>query len=142
MMTGQAGLLPEEILRTQAWVHEVFQEAGRGLPWPQQLSLMAVEQVITLGMFGGLLASAWFIQELQQRSTTPQAGPDLGPWIKALEQATLGPLPQNLQDVVRRWMAMGPEARDVRVAADMLLEPLIAHLQAQAPGGVGFRSPL
>ena len=136
MGPGQDGLLPEEIIQTQRWLHEVFQEAGRGLPWPYQLSLMAIEQVITLGMFGSLLATAWLLHDQQGRTGT---GPDMGPWIQALETAVVGPLPAGLQDVLRRIMALGPDGTDVRAAANMLLEPLIAHLQANAPTPSPFR---
>lgn len=135
MGVGHEGLLPEEIIQTQRWLHEVFQEAGRGLPWPYQMSLLAIEQVITLGMFGSLLASAWFLHDQQGRATGPLAGPDLGPWVQALEQAAVGPLPENLQALFRRVMVLGHDGADVRTAANMLVEPLLAHFQGQPPAG-------
>lgn len=98
---GPAGdILPEEIVRTQEWLHEMFQEAGRGLPWPYQLGLLAVEQTLVLGMFGGLLASAWFVQEMREKSDTPQAGPDVVPVLQALEQVILSPLPAPVKAMI------------------------------------------
>lgn len=100
---GPAGdILPEEIVRTQEWLHEMFQEAGRGLPWPYQLSLLVVEQTLVVGMFGGLLASAWFVQELREKSDPGVNAPEIGPVLQALENVILSPLPPAVKAMIRQ----------------------------------------
>lgn len=100
---GPAGdILPEEIVRTQEWLHEMFQEAGRGLPWPYQFSLLVVEQALVVGMFGGLLTSAWFLHELREKSDHGLNIPDITPVLQALEQVILSPLPPAVKSVIQQ----------------------------------------
>lgn len=122
------GLLPEEMIRTQAWLHEVFKEASRGLPWPQQAGLLVVEQLIVLGMFGGLLTSAMFLQELRAQSPNGPV-PDLTPLLRALESATVAPLPPAVQAALREFAGLPLNYDDLPRAAAALVEPLLSHFR-------------
>jgi hypothetical protein len=118
-------VLPEELTRTREWLHELFQEAGRGLPWPYQLALSLVEQGLVMGMFGGLLASAWLLQEARARSGSGglAPGPELAPILAALEQAAIVPLPEQVQAALRLLGQApgGPNAFEETIA--VLIKP-------------------
>ena len=93
--------LPDEILLMRRWLSEVFSQASRGLPWPQQAALRLVEQGLAMGMFGGLLGSAWLLQEFRSRASDPGAAPDLSRIVGALEEAAMGPLSPALSEALR-----------------------------------------
>ena len=98
---GRGDLVPPELLHTREWIHEMFQQAGRGLPWPHQMSLMLIEQAIMLGMFGGLLASAWQLAQQRQGPLSDPGGFDLGAFLSQLEASATEAMPQELQTAVR-----------------------------------------
>lgn len=93
---GRGDLLPPELLHTQEWLHEMFKQAGRGLPWPHQMSLLLVEQAIMIGMFGGLLASAWHLTQQRQGPLGGQADLDLLRLLAQLDGVDTLPEPLRL----------------------------------------------
>lgn len=93
--------IPQEILLTRQWLREVFKEATRGLPLPYQVGLLAMEQAIAAGMFGGLLTSAWMLEELRRDSDSPEAQQRFHKLVEALEQAAIGPLPAQVHTWLR-----------------------------------------
>jgi hypothetical protein len=100
-MAVRPDAFPEEILLMRRWLGEVFSQAAHGLPWPQQAALRLVEQSLAMGMFGGLLSSAWLLQEFRARSSDPSRMPDLSNVMRALEQAAIGPLPVPVADAIQ-----------------------------------------
>jgi hypothetical protein len=118
---GTGNLVPPELLHTREWLHEMFQQAGKGLPWPHQMSLMLIEQAIMVGMFGGLLASAWSLT--QQRTGTdplPAAGPfDLNALIGQLETHATSALPDQVQVAIRHVRAYLDQQGVERAVGDM-----------------------
>jgi hypothetical protein len=84
------------------WLREVFQEASRGLPWPQQAGLLLVEQALVAGMFGGLVVSAWMLEEARRQSDDPGTSERFAQTLAALEAVALGPLPAQVQQAVRQ----------------------------------------
>jgi hypothetical protein len=94
---GRPDLIPPELLHTREWLHEMFKQAGRGLPWPHQMSLMLIEQAIMVGMFGGLLASAWLLTQQGQGQFNDPANFDLGQFLAQLESSATDTLPEPLQ---------------------------------------------
>lgn len=99
-MTTRDGI-PDEILLMRRWLGDVFTQASRGLPWPQQAALRLIEQALAMGMFGGLLSSGWLLQEFQARSSDPSRIPDLSRTLQALQEAAIGPLPGPVIDALR-----------------------------------------
>lgn len=121
MSNGTPGPLPAELLQMRQWLREVFQEASRGLPWPQQAGLLLVEQALVAGLFGGLMVSAWMLDEAHRRSADPGVNERLQQTIVALEAVALGPLPAQVQQALRQVAGLpgGTEvveraARDLR----------------------------
>jgi hypothetical protein len=102
--------LPQEIMLMRGWLGEVFTQASRGLPWPQQAGLRLVEQGLALGMFGGLLSSAYLLQEFRARSAEPGRIPDLSGILQALQSAAIGPVPAPLGEALRLLLQAAPEA--------------------------------
>lgn len=111
---GRATVLPEELESTRAWFHELFAQAGRGLPWPYQLGLSVAEQVLVLGLFGHLLTSALALQARYAQAGHPGAAPvELTRLIAALEAAASQPtLPEPLNTVLGTFGAQWPSAAD------------------------------
>ncbi|MDB5097320.1 MAG: hypothetical protein JWM80_1741 [Cyanobacteria bacterium RYN_339] len=107
-MAARPDAFPEEILLMRRWLSEVFSQASQGLPWPQQASLRLIEQALAMGMFGGLLSSAWLLQEFRARSSDPNGGPDLTHVMNALQQAALGPLPLPVAEAMHVLMRAIP----------------------------------
>lgn len=118
MSTGTPGPLPAELLHMRQWLREVFQEASRGLPWPQQAGLLLVEQALVAGMFGGLVVSAWMLDEAR-RQTTFDAGVNdrFQATLNALEAVALGPLPAQVQQALRQLVGLPGGAEVVERAA-------------------------
>jgi hypothetical protein len=101
---GPSDLVPPELLQMREWLHEMFQTAGKGLPWPHQMSLMLIEQAITIGMFGGVLGSAWaFAQRTGQLPDPRQL--DLGSFLASLESSATDALPDQVQVAIRHVQA-------------------------------------
>ena len=114
--------LPEEIMLMRRWLGEVFTQASRGLPMPQMLALRLVEQSLALGMFGGLLTSAWLLQEFKDNARDPGNGPDIKAVLQALQDAAIGPLPGPLADAMRALMTGQPLAPGPLATVQDLLE--------------------
>lgn len=131
---GQRDLVPPELLHTREWIHEMFQQAARGLPWPHQMSLMLIEQAIMLGMFGGLLASAWSLT--QRTGQLPDPGNfDLAGFLGQLEGSTRDALPEHVQVAIRHvqsYLDQGPQ---------QAIERTVGQLWDQVWGGEGPRPP-
>lgn len=106
--------IPAEITHTRAWLHDLFREAGRGLPLPHQLALIGVEHAIAMGMFGGLMVSAWALAETRRGPTDDGRSQEFQETLSALEEAALGPIPAQLGAAIRQLGAMpgGPQVLD------------------------------
>lgn len=100
-MAHRPDTLPDEIFLMRRWLSEVFAQATRGLPWPQQAALRLVEQALAMGMFGSLLTSGWLLQEFRLRSTDPGRIPDLTGVLQALQAAAIGPLPDPVAEALQ-----------------------------------------
>ena len=120
MSTGSPGPLPAELLHTRQWLREVFQEASRGLPWPQQAGLLIVEQALVAGMFGGLVMSAWMLEEARRKTLDPGVDDRFQETLAALEAIALGPLPAQVQQALRQLVGL-PGGTEVveRAARDL-----------------------
>lgn len=117
-MAVRPDAFPEEILLMRRWLAEVFSQAAHGLPWPQQAALRLIEQALAMGMFGGLLSSAWLLQEFRARSSDPTRMPDLSRVMQALQQAALGPLPIPVTEALQ--LLIQPTSNPLSVMQDML----------------------
>ncbi len=106
MSSGTPGPLPAELLHMRQWLREVFQEASRGLPWPQQAGLLLVEQALVAGMFGGLVVSAWMLEEARRPSVEPGVNDRFQQTLTALEAVALGPLPAQVQQAMRHLVGL------------------------------------
>jgi hypothetical protein len=84
------------------WLRDVFQEASRGLQWPQQAGLLLIEQALVAGMFGGLVLSAWMLDEARRASGEVSGSDRFAATIAALEAVALGPLPAQVQQTLRQ----------------------------------------
>lgn len=129
---GPGNILPEEIVATQEWLHEMFKEAGRGLPLPYQMGLLVVEQALVVGMFGGLLTSAWFLNELRQKSDSTGTVPDIGPILHSLEQVVLSPLPPAVQAMIRQVAPQPLNLDDLERVLVAFVSPLLNPKQSGA----------
>jgi hypothetical protein len=125
--------LPEEIMLMRGWLGEVFSQAARGLPWPQQAGLRLIEQGFALGMFGGLLSSAYLLQEFRSRSTDPGRIPDLSGILQALQHAAVGPLPMPFGDALRALLAATPPAAGPISAVHDMINHSLLHQQPLWP---------
>jgi hypothetical protein len=126
-MSRQEAFLPPELVKTQEWLNEMFREAGRGLPWPQQLGLMVVAQAITAGMFGGLMASAWLLHELQETSRPGSDPMHLVDFLGSLEQTVLGSLPEHLQAAVRQLASSPRNFEEAEQILATIIGPAVNH---------------
>lgn len=99
MWPGSGFPLPTELVETRDWVFEVFKEAGRGLPWPQQLGLLLIAQAIVAGMFASLLAPSWLLKE-------PGVETLLDPLVAALPPGLRQLAPDHLDALTRALSAM------------------------------------
>jgi hypothetical protein len=117
-MAVRPDAFPEEILLMRRWLAEVFSQAAHGLPWPQQAALRLIEQALAMGMFGGLLSSAWLLQEFRDRSSDPARMPDLTRVMQALQQAALGPLPIPVAEAMH--LLIQPSSNPLAAMQDML----------------------
>lgn len=111
------GPLPAELLHMRQWLREVFQEASRGLPWPQQAGLLLVEQALVAGMFGGLVVSAWMLEEARRQTSDPGVSDRFQQTVAALEAVALGPLPAQVQQALRQIVGLPGGAEVVERAA-------------------------
>ena len=120
MSTGTPGPLPAELLHMRQWLREVFQEASRGLPWPQQAGLLLVEQALVAGMFGGLVVSAWMLEEARRQVPDVAVNERFTQTVAALEAVALGPLPAQVQQALRQLVGLpgGTEVLE-RAARDL-----------------------
>ncbi|HEY9723717.1 MAG TPA: hypothetical protein V6D47_17020 [Oscillatoriaceae cyanobacterium] len=66
MWPGYGLPLPPELVETRDWLFEVFKEAGRGLPLPQQIGLLLIAQAITAGMFATWIVPSWLQRDAQR----------------------------------------------------------------------------
>lgn len=71
----------EELDAMRRWLEELFDVAGRGLPWPYQMGLKIVGQGFTLGMYSGLLATSWMLAELERQAARQEGTTD---WLRLL----------------------------------------------------------
>ena len=117
MNSGTPGPLPAELLHMRQWLREVFQEASRGLPLPQQAGLLLVEQALVAGMFGGLVVSAWMLEEARRQTTDPGVNDRFQQTLAALEAVALGPLPAQVQQALRQLVGLPGGAEVVERAA-------------------------
>jgi hypothetical protein len=96
------------------------------------MGLLVVEQALVVGMFGGLLTSAWFLHELRQSSTSEVPGPDLAPILKALEQVVLNPLPPAVQALVRQVAPQPLSLDELERVLVGIVAPLLNPKQSSA----------
>lgn len=71
----------EELDAMRRWLEELFEMAGRGLPWPYQVGLNVVGKGFTLGMYSGLLATTWLLTELERQAAHQDGTVD---WVRLM----------------------------------------------------------
>lgn len=120
-MSTNPGALPPELHHLRQWLRDVFQEASRGLPWPQQAGLLLIEQALVAGMFGGLVVQARMLDEARRASGDLADSERFTATIAALEAIALGPLPAQVQQAVSQLMHLpgGTELLE-RTSRDLL----------------------
>lgn len=100
-MSAPSPTLPSELTHLRAWLHGVFQEAERGLSWQDVLVLRAIEQGLVMAVFGGLLASAWRLEDAWRTvGSTPQTL-RLEQVRVALERLAFGPVAPQAAQLLR-----------------------------------------
>jgi hypothetical protein len=84
-------LIPEEFETLRQLISHCFQEAARELPWQDALILKACEQGLAFALFGGMLASAWRLEEVSNTLGTTEQRERLEHTRRTLERLTFTP---------------------------------------------------
>lgn len=83
---------PVELHQLRRWLEQVFEQAGRGLPLPEQLALRLIEQMLAVGMVGAALVEAWRLQALHRALGGGHEAARIDGIARALEAMAFGPL--------------------------------------------------